>query len=56
MTEEQRKASEFEQRIDLDKMKREDSEDASKERIRIADEKLGLNAVKLGIQDLKNEG
>ncbi len=56
MTEEQRKASEFEQRIDLDKMKREDSEDASKERIRIADEKLGLNAVKLGMQDLKNEG
>jgi len=55
MTEEQRKASEFEQRIDLDKMKREDAEDASKERIRIADEKLGLNAVKLGIQDLKNE-
>tara|TARA_B100000927_G_scaffold13481_1_gene10664 strand:+ start:1567 stop:3894 length:2328 start_codon:yes stop_codon:yes gene_type:complete len=55
MTEEQRKASEFEQRIDLDKMKREDSEDASKERIRIADEKLGLNAVKLGLQDLKNE-
>ena len=56
MTEEQRKASEFEQRIDLDKMKREDAEDASKERIRIADEKLGLNAVKLGMQDLKNEG
>ena len=55
MTEEQRKAGEFEQRIDLDKMKREDAEDASKERIRIADEKLGLNAVKLGIQDLKNE-
>ena len=55
MTEEQRKANEFEQRIDLEKMKREDAEEASKERIRVADDKLGLNAVKLGLQDLKNE-
>ena len=44
---EQRKTSEFDQRIDLDKMKREDAEVASKERIRVADEKLGLNAIKI---------
>ena len=54
MTEEQRKMNEFEQRIDLDKMKREDAEAAAKERIRVADEKLGLNALKMGIEGAKN--
>ena len=54
VTEEQRKMNEFEQRIDLDKMKREDAENASKERIRVADEKLGLNALKMGIEGAKN--
>ena len=37
---EERKMGEFEQKIDLEKMKREDSEEASEERIRIAEEKL----------------
>ena len=50
---EQRKTNEFDQRIDLDKMKREDAEAASKERIRVADEKLGLNAVKVANDALK---
>ena len=52
-SQEQRKTSEFDQRLDLDKMKREDSEAASKERIRVADEKLGLNAVKVANDALK---
>ena len=50
---EQRKTSEFDQRIDLDKMKREDAEAASKERIRVADEKLGLNAIKVANDAVK---
>ena len=50
---EQRKTSEFDQRIDLDKMKREDAEVASKERIRVADEKLGLNAIKVANDAVK---
>ena len=43
---EDRKRDEFEQNIDLDKMKREDAEKASKERIRVADEKLDIAAKK----------
>tara|TARA_R100000426_G_scaffold73534_1_gene51332 strand:+ start:618 stop:2987 length:2370 start_codon:yes stop_codon:yes gene_type:complete len=37
---EERKMGEFEQKIDLEKMKREDSEEQAEERIRIAEEKL----------------
>ncbi len=44
--EEQRKNDEFAERLDLDKMKREDAEEASKERIRVADEKLDFNIAK----------
>ena len=54
---EQRKTGEFDERIDLDRMKREDAEEASKERIRVADEKLELNAFKVGLEQAgKNEG
>ena len=42
-----RKSAEFDQRLDLDKMKREDAEAASKERIRVADDKIELNALKV---------
>ena len=54
---EQRKTGEFDDRIDLDRMKREDAEEASKERIRVADEKLELNAFKIGLEEAgkKNE-
>ena len=44
---EDRKRDEFEQNIDLDKMKREDAEKASRERIRVADEKLDIAAKKV---------
>ena len=44
---EDRKRDEFEQNIDLDKMKREDAEKASKERIRVADENLDIAAKKV---------
>ena len=43
----ERKSDEFEQRLDLDKMKREDAEAASQERIRVADEKLDLTEMKI---------
>ena len=43
----QRKINEFEERLDLDRMKREDAEEASKERIRVADEKLDLQEMKI---------
>ena len=43
----QRKINEFEERLDLDRMKREDAEEAGKERIRIADEKLDLHEMKI---------
>ena len=43
----QRKTNEFEQKIDLEKMKREDAEEASKERIRVADDKLDLTEMKI---------
>ena len=52
-TQENRKTNEFDQRIDLDKMKREDAEASSKERIRVADEKLGLNAIKIANDSAK---
>jgi len=45
---EQRKVDEFDQRIDLDKMIREDAEEAGKERIRVADEKLDVMREKVG--------
>jgi len=53
--EEQRKLDEFDQRLDLDRMEREDSEAAGKERIRIADDKLELAEKKLGIDKSKNK-
>jgi hypothetical protein len=37
-----RKSEEFEEKIDLEKMKREDAEFASSERIRVADEKVNI--------------
>ena len=43
----QRKINEFEERLDLDRMKREDAEEAGKERIRVADEKLDLQEMKI---------
>tara|TARA_R100001129_G_C5317253_1_gene246735 strand:+ start:96 stop:2447 length:2352 start_codon:yes stop_codon:yes gene_type:complete len=48
LVQEQRKVDEFDQRIDLDKMIREDSEEAGKERIRVADEKLDVMREKVG--------
>ena len=51
-----RKMNEFEQRLDLDKMIREDNEEASKERIRVADEKLDLTERKIENEEAKNEG
>ena len=53
--EEQRKLMEFDQRLDLDRMEREDAEAASKERIRVADNKLELAEKKLGIDKSKNK-
>ena len=52
----QRKLYEFEQRIDLDKMKREDAEVASQERIRVADETLDLTERKIENEENKSEG
>ena len=52
--EEKRKLSEFDQGLDLDKMEREDSEASSKERIRVADDKLALAEKKLEL--LKSKG
>mgnify|MGYP003111602939 FL=1 len=42
-----RKTNEFAQKIDLERMKREDAEEAGKERIRVADEKLNLQEIKI---------
>jgi hypothetical protein len=42
LVQEQRKVDEFDQRIDLDKMIREDAEEAGKERIRVANDKLEI--------------
>ena len=46
MVDQERKAGEFEERIDLDKMKLESAEDQAGERIRIAEEKIDLNREK----------
>ena len=54
--EEQRKLGEFEGKIDLEKMKREDAEAAGQERIRVADEKLDLMERKIENEENKNEG
>jgi len=45
--EEERKGEEFDERINLDKMKREDAEEAGKERIKIGEEKINLQKEKL---------
>ena len=52
----QRKLYEFESRLDLDKMRREDAEVASAERIRVADEKLDLTERKIENEENKSEG
>tara|TARA_R100000005_G_scaffold1687_1_gene979 strand:+ start:410 stop:2740 length:2331 start_codon:yes stop_codon:yes gene_type:complete len=46
MMDQERKAGEFEERIDLDKMKLESAEDQAEERIRIAEEKIDLTREK----------
>ena len=45
-TTEQRKIDEFEEKIDLDKMKREDQEFQAQERIRVADDKVDIARTK----------
>jgi hypothetical protein len=52
---EERAQEEFNQRIDLDKMEREDSEEAGKERIRVADDKLDIMRDKLKQDTGKDE-
>ena len=52
----QRKLYEFESRLDLDKMRREDAEAAGQERIRVADEKLDLTERKIENEENKSEG
>ena len=47
---EERKMGEFEQKLDLEKMKREDREEQSEERIRIAEEKLKVAREKKNVQ------
>ena len=47
---EERKMGEFEQKLDLEKMKREDSEEQGEERIRIAEEKLKVAREKKNVQ------
>jgi signal transduction histidine kinase len=46
MMDQERKVMEFEDRLDLDKMKLESAEDQAEERIRIAEEKIDLNREK----------
>jgi len=46
MVDQERKAMEFEERLDLDKMKLESAEDQAAERIRIAEEKIDMTAQK----------
>ena len=41
---------EFEQKLDLEKMKREDSEEQGEERIRIAEEKINVAREKTNAQ------
>ena len=47
---EERKMGEFEQKLDLEKMKRDDSEEQGEERIRIAEEKLKVAREKKNVQ------
>ena len=51
------KEDQFEEKIDLEKMKVENDEDASKARIRVADDKLDLTekiaAQKIGVEKMK---
>jgi len=54
ISESDRKSNEFEQKIDLEKMKREDAEDSSRERIRVADEKLDVARAKV-LKELERE-
>ena len=54
MSDTDRKTNEFEQKIDLEKMKREDAEDSSRERIRVADEKLDVARAKV-LKELEKE-
>ena len=54
ISESDRKSNEFEQKIDLEKMKREDAEDSSRERIRVADEKLDVARAKV-LKELEQE-
>ena len=55
MMQEERKAGEFEERIDLDKMKLESAEEQAGERIRIAEEKIDLTRERQsGGQEKKN--
>jgi hypothetical protein len=46
MMQEERKVNEFEERLDLDKMKLENNEDQAAERIRIAEEKIDIQKEK----------
>jgi exonuclease VII large subunit len=55
VAQEQRKANEFDQRIDLEKMEREDAEEAGKERIRVADDKLDIMRDKLKADKSKGD-
>ena len=55
LVQEQRKVDEFDQRIDLDKMIREDAEEAGKERIRVADEKLDVMREKVGVDKKEDD-
>jgi len=54
ISESDRKAGEFEQKIDLEKMKREDAEESSQQRIRVADEKLDVARAKV-LKELNQE-
>ena len=54
ISESDRKSNEFEQKIDLEKMKREDAEESSQQRIRVADEKLDVARAKV-LKELERE-
>jgi hypothetical protein len=51
--EEMRKVGEFDQKLDLEKMKREDQEAQAKERIRVADDKTKIAATKVANDIIK---
>ena len=54
ISESDRKSNEFEQKIDLEKMKREDAEASAQQRIRVADEKLDVARAKV-LKELERE-